>query len=109
MIAASIIDRIGEAKVIGFLNDIIPIGTKIGKYKQIEVIGKSSDLNQFIKDKDTYVFIAYVGLENEKEVYEKILTFNIPENKYYNIVDPSAIIPHEYCGIGNGVLLAPLV
>ncbi|NOR44914.1 MAG: hypothetical protein GQ534_04945 [Candidatus Delongbacteria bacterium] len=107
MIASTIIDRVGDARVIGFLNDNIEKGTKIGKYKQIEVIGKTDELPSYLSDKNTYVFIAYVGFKYEKEMYQRILALNIPENKFYNIIDPTAIIPKEYCKIGKGVLIAP--
>ncbi len=107
MIASSIIDRIGDAYVIGFLNDNIDKGTLIGKYKKIEVIGKTVDLPQYLENDDTYVFIAYVGFKYEKRMYQKILSLNIPNDKFYNIIDPNSIIPKDYCKIGNGVLIAP--
>ncbi len=107
MIASSIIDRIGEARVIGFLNDSIDVGTKIGKFKQIEVIGNTSDLKNYLKGEDTYVFIAYVGFKNEKTMHKKILSLDIPRHKFYSIIDPSSVIPDGYCKIGNGVLIAP--
>lgn len=107
MIASSIIDRIGDAYVTGFLNDNLEIGTKIGKYKQIEVIGKTEDLNSILEDKDTYVFIAYVGFKYERKMYQKILSLNIPREKFYNVIDPTSVIPKDYCKIGNGVLIAP--
>ena len=34
MIASSILDRRGDAEVVGFLNDVIPVGYEIGKYKK---------------------------------------------------------------------------
>ena len=105
MIASSIIDRIGEAKVIGFLNDSLEIGTKIGKYKQIKVIGKTEDLWNYLNNDDTYVFIAYVGFKNEKAMHKKIISLNIPNEKFYNIIDPNSVIPTEYCKIGKGVLI----
>ena len=107
MIASSIVDRIGEAKVIGFLNDSVEIGTKIGKYKQIKVIGKTENLWNYLNNDDTYVFIAYVGFKNEKAMHQKIISLNIPNEKFYNIIDPNSVIPHEYCQIGKGVLIAP--
>lgn len=108
MIAASIIDQIGDAEVIGFLNDVITAGTNIGKYKKIEVIGKTKDLQNYLKDENVFVFIAYVGLTNEKDTYKKIKSLNIPKEKFYNIIDERAIIPGDYCEIGTGVMIAPL-
>jgi len=108
MIASSIIDRIGDGEVIGFLNDVESIGTNIGKKKKIKVIGTTDDLSNIIRDKNICVFIAYVGLLNEKSTYEKIVLLDIPQDRYYNIVDPSAIIPTDYCELGSGILIAPL-
>lgn len=108
MIAASIIDKMENTKVIGFLNDYIDIGIKIGKFKKIEVIGKTKDLGNFLKDPNTYVFIGYVGLKNEKKTYFEVDSLNIPEGKFITLVDNNSIIPHDYCKIGKGVLIAPL-
>ncbi|MBU8871796.1 MAG: hypothetical protein KOO60_13095 [Gemmatimonadales bacterium] len=107
MIASSIIDRIGDATVIGFLNDSLDVGTKIGKFKQIEVVGKTDDLENYLENEDHYVFIAYVGFKNEKAMHEKIVSLNIPEEKFYSVIDPSSVFPRGYCKIGNGVLIAP--
>jgi acetyltransferase EpsM len=107
MIAASIIDRIGDAEVVGFLNDVIETGTEIGKKKKIKVIGTTNDLWNYIGEDNTYVFVAYVGFKNEKKFYEKIKLLNIPEHKFYDVIDPNSIIPYDYCNIGKGILLAP--
>lgn len=108
MIAASIIDRAGDAKVIGFLNDVFPVGTKIGKRKRIKVVGKTSDVHYYLEDEDCYIFIAYVGLTNEKATYERVTSLEIPRERFLSIIDPTAIIPADYCQIGRGVLFAPL-
>lgn len=107
MIAASIIDRMPDAEVEGFLNDAIPVGTEIGKYKKIPVIGTTADVPRFLQEKDICFFIAYVGLMREKETYEKISKLQIPRERYIDIIDSSAIIPHDYCQIGKGIMFAP--
>lgn len=108
MIAASILEKLGEYNVLGFLNDYIDKGTKIGKFKQIEVIGNTDDLAKFLDDENTYAFIAYVGLQKEKETYTKIESLNIPRTKFIDIIDPTAIVPKGFCEIGTGVMLSPL-
>lgn len=108
MIAASIIERTGIAEVVGFLNDVLPPGTQIGKYRKFVVIGTTNDLPMFLHREDYFVFIAYVGLTNEKSTFEKIVSLGIPENKFIDIIDPTAIIPQGYCRLGKGVLFAPL-
>lgn len=109
MIAASLIDKMPDATVLGFLNDYIEVGTKIGKFKKIEVIGNTDDLEKFLEDPDVYVFIAYVGMKNEKSTYEKIQRLKIPSDRWISLIDNSAVIPQEYCKIGKGVLISPLV
>lgn len=108
MIAASIARELGEYNVLGFLNDVVPVGSFIGKYQKLEVIGKTEDLNKFLTKRNTYFFIAYVGMKNEKEVFNKIDELKIPSERFATLIHPTAIIPKGFCSIGNGVLLAPL-
>ncbi|WP_281863134.1 NeuD/PglB/VioB family sugar acetyltransferase [Planomicrobium okeanokoites] len=108
MIAASLIDQIENTEVLGFLNDVIPVGNELGKYKKIKVIGKTEDLPKYIEDEECYIFIAYVGLSNEKNTYKKINNLKIPRDKFFTIIDSTAVVPNEYCSIGNGVMLSPL-
>lgn len=108
MIAASIAEVLKEYEVLGFLNDVIEPGSFIGKYKKIPIIGKSEDISRYTKMKETYFFIAYVGLQNEKNTFEKIEELDIPSDRYASLIHPTAIIPEGYCKIGKGVLFAPL-
>ena len=108
MIAASIVERRGEAEVVGFLNDVVPVGTEIGKYRRFKVVGRTPDVHAWLADEGCHVFIAYVGLSKEKATYEKIAGLAIPPEKLMSIIDPTAIVPHVYCRLGRGVLLAPL-
>jgi acetyltransferase EpsM len=108
MIAASIIDRVSTAAVLGFLNDVLPVGARIGKYKAFEVLGRSTDLSEFLRDPDCRCFVAYVGLGREKATFEKIVAMQIPDEKLTTIIDPSAVIPKGYCSIGSGCLFGPL-
>ena len=108
MIAASILERTGTAEVVGFLNDVLPVGTEIGKYRKIIVIGKTADLHVHLENEDCFVFVAYVGLTHEKATYEKVMSLQIPEEKLISVIDPTAIIPTEFCQLGKGVLFAPL-
>ncbi|MDD4182642.1 MAG: hypothetical protein PHT53_02330 [Candidatus Omnitrophica bacterium] len=109
MIAASIINTLPDVELMGFLNDVVPVGQTQGKFKKIKVIGKSQDVHKFIKEYDAYVLMVYVGMKKEKERWEKLLSLNIPRSRFINIIHPSAQIPWEYCSIGNGVLMAPNV
>lgn len=108
MIAASIANELGYYNILGFLNDVLPVNTQVGKYNKIPVIGTSRDIPKFLEDENTEFFIAYVGMQNEKEVFEKIESFNIPSSRFATLIHPTAIIPKGFCKIGNGVLMAPL-
>ena len=108
MIAASVANDIGTYEVLGFLNDMVPKGETIGKYKKYQVLGKSEDVEKYFDDLDTYFFIGYVGMKNEEEVFNKIISLDIPRDKFATLIHPTAIIPKGFCSIGNGVLMAPL-
>jgi acetyltransferase EpsM len=108
MIAASVANDLGTYDILGFLNDFVPVGQKVGRYGGYKVIGKSTDVIKYLNDEDVYFFIGYVGMKNEKEVYEKITSLGIPKNRFATLIHPSAIIPKGFCSIGHGVLMAPL-
>ncbi|MDW3193275.1 MAG: NeuD/PglB/VioB family sugar acetyltransferase [Cytophagales bacterium] len=108
MIAASVAHDLGNYKVKGFLNDVVEVGSSIGKYNKIPVIGRTDDLESLLKEDNTEIFIAYVGLSKEKETFEKIESLKIPADRYANLIHPTAIIPRGFCHIGNGVMMSPL-
>ncbi len=108
MIAASIADELGTYEVIGFLNDSIEFGNLVGKFKKIPVIGRTEKYKELLNDPDIYFFIAYVGLQKERETFQKISTFEIPPERWATLIHPTAIVPKNYCKIGVGVLIAPL-
>lgn len=108
MIAASVAQDLGYYEVLGFLNDYVKVGDTVGVYKKHKVIGTSNDVHKYLEDKDVYFFIGYIGMKNEKEVFEKISNLNIPRERFATLIHPSAIIPRGYCKIGYGVLISPL-
>lgn len=108
MIAASVAYDLGTYEVLGFLNDVEEVGSYIGKYTKIKVIGTSANIEKFLIDDNIDFFVAYGGMQREKEVYEKIVNLNIPRDRLVNLIHPTAIVPKEFCKIGKGVLIAPL-
>ncbi len=108
MIACSVANDIGTYKTLGFLNDVIPIGSEIGKYNKIPIIGTTNDITKYLYDENNLFFVAYVGMQNEEEVFRKVESFNIPSHRFATLIHPSAIIPKGFCKIGNGVMMAPL-
>ncbi len=107
MWAASIANDLGTYEVQGYLNDVVPVGEKVGRFKGYNVIGTSEDVAKYLKEKDTYFFIGYFGLQNEQETYNKIINLGIPSDRLATLIHPTAYVPKEYCLIGNGVLVAP--
>ncbi|MGL5563207.1 MAG: hypothetical protein ACRDCN_11375, partial [Tannerellaceae bacterium] len=108
MIAISIAKELGTYTIGGFLNDIVPVGSYIGKYEKYPVIGTTNDLPELLKDSNNVFFIAYVGMQNERSVFKKIESLAIPEDRLATLIHPTAILPKGMCKIGNGVLMAPL-
>lgn len=108
MIAASVAQDLGYYEVLGFLNDVVPVGETVGVYRKHKVIGTSKDVEKYLKDEEVYFFIGYIGMQSEKEVFEKISKLNIPRERFATLIHPTAIIPRGYCKIGFGVLIAPL-
>lgn len=108
MIAAAIAKELGHYTIGGFLNDVVPVGSMIGKYDKYPVIGKTSDLPSYLEDENNVFFIAYVGMQKEEEVYNKILSLQIPSQRFATLIHPTAVVPKGMCKIGHGVMMAPL-
>jgi len=108
MIACSVANDLGYYNTLGFLNDVEPVGTFIGKFNKVPVIGTTKDIDKYLEDDNNLFFIAYVGMQHEEEVFNKIERFKIPSHRYVTLIHPSAIIPKGFCSIGNGVLMSPL-
>ncbi len=108
MSVAAIVAEDTDAEVLGFLNDVEPVGAQIGKFTKFPVIGTTDDIEHYLADEEVYFFVAYVGMQHEEEVYRKIESFNIPSDRYYTAIHPTAVIPEGFCSIGNGVLLTAL-
>lgn len=110
MIAASIVERQKEYELIGFINDVEPVGKNIGKFKQHRIVGTTRDIPTYLlNDHNTYILNCFVGMTNEKKKYDSFKALGIPRERFATILDPSAVIPYSYCQIGAGVLVAPLV
>ena len=109
MIAATVAEDLGTYEVLGFLNDVVPVGDEVGIYKTHKVLGTSSDVHKYIEQEDVSFFIGYIGMKSEKKIFEKITNLKIPQHRFATLIHPTAIIPTGYCKIGFGVLIAPLV
>lgn len=108
MSVAAIVEHDTNATMLGFLNDCEPIGSSIGRFTHIPVIGRTEDILYYLEDSEVCFFIAYVGMLHEEEVYRKIESLPIPMDRYYNAIHPTAVYDPKFSHIGNGVLLTAL-
>lgn len=56
MVAASVANDLGTYEILGFLNDFVPIGEKIGKHNGYKVIGKSNDVKSYLDNEDVFFY-----------------------------------------------------
>ena len=94
-VIADIIEKSGD-KVLGFLDDNVPINTTIIKEKNIKVLGKIDDTEKFINENPNVEFIIGIGNNNIRK--------NIAETKklkYYTAIHPSSQIALDV-EIGKG-------
>lgn len=108
MIAASIAHDLGYYDTIGFLNDMVPVGSRIGRFANFPVLGKTEHYIKYLADNEVDFFVSYIDMQYEKRVYDKITSFEIPIERYATLIHPTAILPRGFCEIGFGVLMAPL-
>ena len=109
LIAASIIDLIDDMELLGFINESEPIGVEFGDFeRKFKVIGRDKDIPDFLSDENTYVFSAFLDMKNKEASYKRMKQLGIPENKFINLIHPTAIVPKGYCKIGHGIMFAPL-
>ncbi len=97
-VIADIIEKSGD-KVLGFLDDNVPINTNIIKEKNMKVIGKFQDTEKFINKNPSIEFI--IGIGNNK------IRKNIAESKnlkYYTAIHPSSQIALDV-EIGEGTVV----
>lgn len=109
MIAASVVSRNPELTLLGFLNDRVEVGETIGEFTKIPVIGKTSDIAQFLEDEDNYFFCAYEGISDPYKSYEAWKNLDIPAERYINLIDSNAVVPEGFVKLGHGVMAAPFV
>lgn len=94
-VIADIIEKSGD-KVLGFLDDNVPINTIIIKEKDIKVLGKLVDIEKFISENPNIEFI--IGIGNNK-IRKGIA--DTKKLKYYTAIHPSSQIALDV-EIGKG-------
>lgn len=107
-IASWIMDRRGDAETVGLINDMVGVGLEIGTKKKFKVIGNSENVPNLIKNTEYKFFIAFHGMQREQEVYQKVCSFQIPAERLYSPIDPTAVVAFDYSEIGPGVMIGPL-
>ena len=110
-IIASVIDRLPDMEVLGFINDFAEIGATFGNFKKIPVVAAFDKVIDLIdSDPDIYVTSGYGGHKTHIQMCERIqkLTAQIPPERWVNVIDYTSIIPYGYCRLGKGVFIGPL-
>lgn len=108
MNVASIVKLDPQAEMVGFLNDVIPVGTMVGDYTQYPVLGTSEDAPRFLAEEDTYFVYAYSAMQKGEYACRRIKEIGIPWERLYSAIHPTAVIPEGFCSIGHGVILSAL-
>jgi len=106
-VVADIILKQGEYKIFGFIDNNVPIGTKIMGSK---VLGNDSGLAQILKDNDIHEGVIAIG-DNylRKKVAEKILNYKSDFN-FINCIHPYASIALDVkIGSGNVFMAGSIV
>jgi len=106
-IISPIIDGLPHLKLVEILNDNIPIGHTEGRFKKVKITGTSEKIKSLL-EKDIYFVLTSMTIKNKRAVWSKMISFGIPLEKFVDIIHPTAIIPKDYCGLGNGIIMAPL-
>lgn len=110
LVVAATIERNGFAICEGFLNDVDKPGSSWGNKKKIPVLGKTDEILERLQaDDELYVMSAYAGFTNPAASLERILKLGISEDRWFTMVDKTAVIPIEYCEIGTDCFVGPLV
>lgn len=104
-IAAEIAYGMGYREVV-FLNDRELIGQKIGMTFPTMVVGRTEDYREWMKRRADF-FFAYVGLGTEQETYKQLHWIDIPEDRFPNLIHPSATVSVFMERMEYGVLIGP--
>ena len=105
---ASILALYPDAEMVGYLNDTLPTGTMIGKYTPFPVLGNSEDYVKYLEDSDIYFSYAFGSMKKGEYSFNKVSSLNIPSERWYSAIHPSAVVPEGFCKIGHGVIINAL-
>jgi sugar O-acyltransferase (sialic acid O-acetyltransferase NeuD family) len=47
-------------------------------------------------------------MQREREIYEKICSLNIPDDRLFSPIDPSAVVAYDYSELASGIMVGPL-
>lgn len=96
-------------EIIAVLNDNIPVGENEGRFVKYRIAGTSEDLWKYLKDEDTKLVLTIMTMKNKREVWNKFISLNVPDEKFATLIHPTAVIPQDgSCRYGR-VIMAPLV
>lgn len=105
---ASILALDPKAEMVGYLNDKLHKGEMIGKYTPFPVLGNSDDYINYLDDDDIYFSYAFGSMKTGEYALNKINSLNIPDEKWYSAIHPTAVVPEGFCKLGRGVIINAL-
>ena len=107
-IAASVVEDINRLKpmweLVGFLNDAVEVGGKMGRYP---VIGRTEEAPEYVR-KGYYLHYALHNAKYGPLRIKRFRKMNIPLEALPSLIHPTAHISMAE-SIGHGVLMAPYV
>lgn len=106
VVAACIIDmnqryNVNDIELIGFLNDMEPIGSKINNYP---VLGKTKDWIKFSDQDDVYFIFAIHPVGHGSLRVKLFESLSIPDNKLFTLIHPTAFVAFN-AQIAPGVMV----
>lgn len=108
LVMAAAIDRNKRGWEIQFLNDFEEIGTMIGKYKKLPIVGRPEQAKEMLQEEGAKIMYAFGTLKNPEDKLRRITSLNIKKDQWLSFVDETAVVPIEYCEIEEGCFVGPL-
>jgi sugar O-acyltransferase (sialic acid O-acetyltransferase NeuD family) len=106
-IAMSVFEDINKQKqkwdIVGYINDVIPVGNYLGKYK---VVGDSNSIIDFINQECHIHYTYHFSVKNKIQRVEVLKELDIPLEAHATGIHPLAY-QNPYSKIGRGSLMLP--
>lgn len=106
-VIADILEKMGDYKILGFLDSFKNIGTPILSYR---VLGTEKQLPQILKKEGHVKGILAIGDNYTRMEVVRGIKEMLPDFEYVNAIHPSAVLsPHIRLGMGNVVTAGAII